>query len=78
MGLREYYSPTFQHWANLQKNWVKVFYTNIESTVMNNGFSGGWLKIKIGVQKGCQVSIILFIICVEPLAVLISNDEEIK
>ena len=65
------FGPVFQ-------NWVKICYTNISSTVMNNGFSCGWFNIKRGVRQGCPLSTVLFILCIELLAQLIRNSPDIK
>ena len=38
------------------KKWIKLFYTNIESTVLNNGFATNWFKSTRGVRQGCPLS----------------------
>ena len=51
---------------NFGKNfidWVKLCYTNIYSTVINNGFSSGWFRISRGVRQGCPLSCALFVLC---------------
>ena len=65
------FGPVFQ-------NWVKICYTNISSTVMNNGFSCGWFNIKKGVRQGCPLSTVLFILCIELLAQLMRTSPDIK
>lgn len=60
------------------RNWVKICYTNITSTVINNGFTNGWFSIFRGVRQGCPLSTFLFILCVELLAHLIRNDHDIS
>ena len=60
------------------RNWIKICYTNISSTIMNNGFTSGWFHITRGVRQGYPLSTILFITCVRLLAQLIRNDSEIK
>ena len=65
---------------NLGKNfidWVKLCYTNIYSIVVNNGFSSGWFKISRGVRQGCPLSCVLFVLCVELLAHLIRENNDI-
>ena len=53
-------------------------YNNIESTVVNNGSSGGYFKLNRGVRQGCPLSAYLFIIALETLACKIRKDPNIK
>ena len=39
------------------KRWVSTSYTNIESTVLNNGFATNWFKPSKGVRQGCPISL---------------------
>ena len=41
---------------------IKLLYTNIVSTVVNDGYSCGWFKLERGVRQGCPLSCILFIL----------------
>ena len=56
------------------KRWVSTFYTNIESTVLNNGFATNWFKPSKGVRHGCPLSPYLFILSAEILAHKIRQD----
>ena len=56
------------------KGWVSTFFTNIESTVLNNGFSTNWFKPSNGVRQGCLLSPYLFILSAEILAPKIRQD----
>ena len=49
------------------KKWVRIFYANIESAVMNNGFATNWFKLTRGVRQGCLLSPYLFILGAEIL-----------
>ena len=71
---------TFKHFnfGSPMINWVKTFYNNIESCVLNNGWSSNFFKPERGVRQGCPLSPYLFILCVEVLAEKIRNTKDIK
>ena len=60
------------------KRRVSIFYTNIESAVLNNGFATDWFKPSRGVRQGCPFSPYLFILSAEILAHKIRQDPEFK
>lgn len=60
------------------KQWIKVFYTNIKSSVVQNNFLSAPFKINRGVRQGDPISSYLFLICAEILGILIRENIEIK
>ena len=58
--------------------WVKTFYNNIQSCVINNGVSSNFFTLERGVRQGDPLSPYLVIIGVETLAIAIRQKETIK
>ena len=58
--------------------WISIFYSNIQSSVLNNGFSTNYFALSRGVRQGCPLSPFLFVLAVELLACKIRQDKEIQ
>ena len=59
-------------------NWIKTFYTNVQSCIMNNGTTSNYFQLEGGVLQGDPLSPYLFIVVVETLAIAIRQNQEIR
>ena len=50
------------------RKWVSILYRDIESAVMNGGYSTNYFKVSRGVRQGCPLSPLLFVLGLEILA----------
>lgn len=67
----------FNFGLSLQR-WVRTFYTNANSVVLNNGWATNKFKLTRGARQGDPISPYIFLICAEILATLFRNDPDIK
>ena len=58
--------------------WIKTFYNERTSFVMNNGFFTEQISMSRGIFQGCPISPLLFIIAIEVLGIAIRSSEYIK
>ena len=73
-----YKTPTSFGFGPSFVNWVKTYYCDIRSCIMNNGFTNGYFKIEKGVRQGDPLSAYLFTLVIEILAIQIRSDITIK
>ena len=60
------------------RKWIKLFYSDIKSSVLVNGCASAWFNIKRGCRQGDPISPYLFILCAEILAIMIRENKDIK
>ena len=56
------------------KRWISMFYSGVQSAVMNGGFLTNYFNISRGVRQGCPLSPLLFILAAELLAIKIRQE----
>ena len=57
--------------------WVKVFYNNRKSYVINNGYFTDVIDMQNGIFQGCPISPYLFLCVIEVAALAIRQNEDI-
>ena len=59
-------------------DWIKIFFNDQESCVINGGITTKYFKLEKGTRQGDLVSVYLFVLCLEILFMLIKNNKNIK
>ena len=60
------------------RRWIAIFYKNIESTVLNNGYASKWIKPSRGVRQGCPLFPFLFVLTAKLLSNKIHQSDTVK
>ena len=58
--------------------WIDEFYTNVSSSILNNGFTSKHFKVKTGVRQGDPLLPYLFTMVVEVMACKIRQEDKMK
>ena len=69
---------TYFNFGPMFKKWVNLMYMNTQSAIMNNGHMTEFFSLERGVRQGCPLSVYLFIIVAELLAIKVRNDNRIE
>ena len=60
------------------RNWVRLFYTDIQSAVIINGWMSSFFNPTRGVRQGCPLSPLLYVLSIEVLAECIRASPQIQ
>lgn len=58
--------------------WIKVLYTDIKSSVIVNNVISEPFSLSRSVRQGCPLSPLLYVLCLEPFAKKVQDDQNIK
>ena len=59
-------------------NWIRFLYKNPKCCVVNNNFPSPFFDVKKGVKQGDSLSPIIFILCIECLAIMLHQSRQYK
>ena len=58
--------------------WIRLFYTNVESAVVINGWTSSFFSTSRGVRQGCPLLPLLYVLSIEVLAAAIRTSPEVE
>ena len=59
-------------------SWVALLYRDVSSSVIVNGFISSAFSVMRSIRQGCPLSALLYVLCIEPLAIAIRQDPRIR
>ncbi|CAB4034137.1 Hypothetical predicted protein [Paramuricea clavata] len=60
------------------RQWICLFYTEVQSAVVINGWTSSFFQPSRGVRQGCPLSPRLYVLCIEALACMITASPDIE
>ena len=66
-------TPHKFNFGPMYQRWIKIFYTEPQIAVTNNGYANEFFTISRGIRQGYPISAILFILIEEVMAINIRN-----
>lgn len=68
----------FFNFGESLKQWVRVFYNDISSSVIQNGFLSEFFQVERGCRQGDPLSPYIFLLCAEILSLMLKENKDIK
>ena len=59
------------------RRWIQLIYSGVESAVVVNGWTSSFFRPSRGVRQGCPLSPLLYVLCIEILAVSIRGSPDV-
>lgn len=68
----------FFNFGSSLKKWISIFQTDIQSSILQNGFMSDFFYLKRGCRQGDPISPYIFLLCAEVLGQMIRKNRNIK